>query len=64
MGKEKKKKRYIYWLGTGSSLSGWVANPVQSASLRHGLNIMLHHNNVFIASGIFSAEIQIQRCAT
>lgn len=56
------REKKIYWLGTGSSLSGWVAKPVQSAPVRHGLNTMLHYINVFIASGIFSTEIQTQKC--
>lgn len=50
-------KKKIYWLGTGNSLPGWVAKPVQSAPVRHDLNTMLHFNNVFIASGTFSVEI-------
>lgn len=51
------RKINIYWFGTSRSLSGWVAKPVQSAPVRHDLNTMLHFNNVFIASGIFSVEI-------
>lgn len=46
---------------TSRSLSGWAVKPVQSASVRHGLNTVLHCINVFIASEIFSAEIEIQK---